>query len=126
MEKSSSSGRNRAKAQPSASNCHFPSANVYFYPMKLARPFLLSLLLGTLAVTVHAQQNTAKEGLGIVLIKTHLGGYVPTGILAERFGPGATVGLDISYKTSKGWMFSIVLSINYLQRFCEDSVTIHK
>jgi hypothetical protein len=75
--------------------------------MKLARPIFIALLLGTFAITAQAQQNTAKDGLGIVLVKTHLGGYFPTGILAERFGPGATVGLDISYKTTKGWMFSI-------------------
>jgi hypothetical protein len=75
--------------------------------MKSVRLSLLLPLLCCFALTAVAQQNTAKEGLGIVLIKTHLGGYTPVGILAERFGTGATVGLDISYKTSKGWMFSI-------------------
>jgi len=75
--------------------------------MKPMRLFLLLLLLSSLAVSTFAQQNTAKESLGIVLVKTHLGGYVPAGIFAERFGTGATVGLDISYKTTKGWMFSV-------------------
>lgn len=75
--------------------------------MKAARIFLFTLLLSGLSLFAAGQQNTAKESLGIVLVKTNAGVFVPQGLLAQRFGPSASVGLDISYKTTKGWMFTL-------------------
>jgi hypothetical protein len=53
------------------------------------------------------QQNTGRDPLSLVLVKTNIGLYLPHGILAQRFGPGAVVGFDVTKKTEKGWMFSV-------------------
>jgi hypothetical protein len=71
------------------------------------RLLLASILLLASGTAFAQPQNPDKEGLALTLVRTHIGLYLPQGVLAERFAPGAAVGLDISYKTPKGWQFSI-------------------
>lgn len=75
--------------------------------MVQVRSTLLLLLLLCANSLSQAQQNTQAEGLNLILVKTHISLYLPQLTLAERYGPGSVVGLDITYKTKKGWMYSI-------------------
>ncbi|MFN3528630.1 MAG: hypothetical protein ACK417_01740 [Bacteroidia bacterium] len=70
--------------------------------------WLIVLALVFVVMKSKAQlQNPGSQELGLMLVKTNIGLYQTTGIMAERFGPGATVGLDIGYKSKKGWLFTI-------------------
>ena len=72
----------------------------------MKKPIVTCLFLA-LATWAMAQQDPSRDALPLVLVKPHGGVYLPGGHLAERFGPGAMVGLDVAYKTKSNWQFSV-------------------
>ncbi len=71
--------------------------------MKIVVRFVLLSLLG-FSFTSQAQLITPKEPMNIVQVKTWTGFYTTGGDLADRFGPLAQVGLELSYQLKSGWV----------------------
>lgn len=55
----------------------------------------------------YSQIEEVLESPSGVLVNIHYGGEIPTGILAERFGAGFSIGLSPVYMSSKQWLFGI-------------------
>ncbi len=74
--------------------------------MKFLKIHLLFLLLFCLSTT-YAQINDKTIKTTGVLLNIHYGVEIPTGILADRFGTGFSLGLTPVYMTSKQWFFGV-------------------
>lgn len=64
------------------------------------------ILFGSFVFFGHAQAQliTPKDPMNIVQVKTWTGFYTPAADLAERFGPMAQVGFEVSYQLKSGWV----------------------
>ena len=74
--------------------------------MNTLKIYLIALLfLGS--TSAFSQIEEVLESPSGVLVNIHYGGEIPTGILAERFGSGFSIGLSPVYMTSNQWLFGI-------------------
>lgn len=66
------------------------------------------IVLLTLCTTVaFSQNNEGFESPSGVLVNIHYGGEIPTGILAERFGAGFSIGVSPVYMSENRWLFGL-------------------
>lgn len=54
-----------------------------------------------------SQIEEVKESPSGVLVNIHYGGEIPTGILADRFGAGFSIGLSPTYMSKNQWLFGL-------------------
>jgi hypothetical protein len=74
--------------------------------MNKFKAYLIILL--TLCTTfAFGQIEEVLESPSGVLVNIHYGGEIPTGILAERFGSGFSIGLSPTYMSKNQWLFGL-------------------
>lgn len=66
-------------------------------------PFFLMILS---ALPISAQVSVKDSSISMVMIRPSYGLQVPGGDMAKRFGINQSVGMGVTYKTAKGWMFT--------------------
>ncbi|MFN0187202.1 MAG: hypothetical protein ACKVQV_00715 [Bacteroidia bacterium] len=66
--------------------------------------FVFLLITGT--NTLLAQVSVKDSSISMVMIRPSYGLQIPGGDLAKRFGINQSVGMGVTYKTAKGWMFT--------------------
>lgn len=66
-------------------------------------PFFL-MILGMQPLS--AQVSVKDSSISMVMIRPSYGLQVPGGDMAKRFGINQSVGMGVTYKTAKGWMFT--------------------
>jgi len=69
------------------------------------RKFILFLLFCWASLSVNAQVNVKDSLLRAPMIVPNIGLNLPTGDLANRFGPFYSVGANYLHKTKKNWLF---------------------
>lgn len=67
----------------------------------------LTILLMLCLSTVYGQTKEKKHITNGVLVNIHYGVEVPSGILADRFGTGYSIGLSPTYLTKNQWLLGV-------------------
>ncbi|MFK7950451.1 MAG: hypothetical protein AB8G11_22880 [Saprospiraceae bacterium] len=67
----------------------------------------LIIFLTFCTTLAYSQISEVQESPSGVLVNIHYGGEIPTGILAERFGAGFSIGFSPVYMSSSQWLFGL-------------------
>jgi hypothetical protein len=67
-----------------------------------------------------AQRDSANKPIAAPLIGVHLGGDMPFGDLAERYGTNLNTGLNVMYKTHRNFLFGIEGSYGFGRNLKQD------
>lgn len=92
------------------------------YNMNKLTTYLIVLFTFCTTLTFGQIEEVLESPSGI-LVNIHYGGEFPTGILAERFGAGFSIGLSPVYMSGNQWLFGVDAKVLFGGEVKEDVLT---
>jgi hypothetical protein len=88
----------------------------------MKKMYLTSLLLLILLMPILSFGQIKDSAINVWQVEANYSFHIPEGDLADRFGVSSTIGMGLTYKTNKNWMFGVEANYIFGGNVKEDTI----